>query len=571
MPPANPFRSQTARPNEHADGLSRSELRFVNLPELPDRFADLAEHRDRCAPVSIAELYGADPSRTASMTIELDGLRADFSKQRVDPGACAALFELARACDLEGRRDAQLGGAVVNVTEQRAAMHTALRAPSGSPAYVLGHDVSSDVHLVLGRMADLAHRIGAGLFRGATGEAITTVVNIGIGGSDLGPAMAYDALREFRVENVECHFVSNVDPDDLTSVLECCDPEVTLFIISSKTFTTAETMANARAAARWSEKALGASAIAQHFVAVSTNSAAVEAFGISPLHQFGFWDWVGGRFSIDSAIGLALMIAIGPDQFTEFLGGMRTVDEHFLTAPLERNIPVLMGMIGVWNRNILDLPTVAVIPYSQDLHRFPAYLQQLEMESNGKCVTRSGSPVQWETAPVVWGEPGTNGQHAFFQLLHQGTTPTPVDFWVIAQGGHDGPSRAQHATLVANAFAQAAALAFGRTAKELHEAGVEERLIPHRTFPGNRPSTTFLLRELSPRSLGMMIALYEHKVSVQGIVWDINSFDQFGVELGKELAVAIEAELRGASSGAHDPATAAVLEQFNAWSLPEEK
>ena len=543
----------------------------MNTPELPDRFAGLAEDRDRCAKSALAELTLAEPDRTEVMTVMLDGLRADLSKQLVDAAALKGLLSFARSIDLEGQRDAQLGGAAVNVTERRAAMHTALRVPNGVPAYVLGHDMSSDVHLVLGRMADLAHRIGTGLLRGATGEPISTIVNIGIGGSDLGPAMAYDALREYRVDGIECHFVSNVDPDDLASVLEWCDPEVTLFIISSKTFTTAETMTNARAALRWSEAALGASAVAHHFVAVSTNSAEVEAFGISPLHQFGFWDWVGGRFSIDSAIGLSLMIAIGAENFMEFLGGMRAMDEHFLNAPLERNIPVLMGMIGVWNRNLLGLPTLAVIPYSQDLHRFPAYLQQLEMESNGKRVSRAGTPVEWETAPVVWGEPGTNGQHAFFQLLHQGTTPTPVDFWVIAQGGHDGPSRARHATIVANAFAQAEALAFGRSADQLREAGVEERLVPHKTFPGNRPSTTFLLRELTPRTLGMMIALYEHKVSVQGIVWEVNSFDQFGVELGKEMASAIEAELRGTSHGHHDPATAAMLDQFRAWSIPEEK
>ncbi|MEY4175241.1 MAG: Glucose-6-phosphate isomerase [Actinomycetota bacterium] len=511
-------------------------------------------------PAPLRELFALDPGRATRMVTQAGGLRADWSKHLVDDEVVRRLLDVARAAEVEQHRDAMFRGERINVTEQRAVLHTALRAPSDASVVVDGRNVVPDVHEVLARMADFAERVRSGAWVGATGQRIETVVNIGIGGSDLGPAMAYLATEAFGSPVLRCRFVSNVDGADLWSNLKGLDPASTLVVVSSKTFTTLETLANATEARRWVVDALGDRAVARHFVAVSTNAQAVAAFGIDTANMFGFWDWVGGRYSVDSAIGLSLMLSIGADGFRQFLEGFHTIDRHFREAPLERNLPVLMAMLGVWYHNVLGAETKAVLPYAHELRRFPAYLQQLDMESNGKRVRADGSDVRTSTGPVVWGEPGTNGQHAFYQLLHQGTRLVPVDFIGFARPNH--PLVAQHHLLMANLFAQGEALAFGKTLDEVVAEGVPAHQQPHRVFPGNRPSTTILAEQLTPSVLGQLIALYEHVVFVQGAVWGVNSFDQWGVELGKVLAGRIAPELTGDAEPAHDSSTDALVHWY---------
>ncbi len=493
----------------------------------------------RPTPPSLRRLFDADAERAERFTFTAADLRVDCSKTHLDDGTLGALLDVARTAGVEQRRDAMFAGERINVTEDRPVLHVALRAPIGTSIAVDGRDVVPDVHGVLDRMAAFADRVRDATFGGAR---ITDVVNIGIGGSDLGPAMATQALAAFAHPRIRSHFVSNVDGADIHRTLSGLDPATTLFVVASKTFTTIETITNATTARGWLVDALGVDAVADHFVAVSTNAEEVAAFGIDTDAMFGFWDWVGGRYSVGSAIGLTLMIAIGPDRFRELLVGMRAVDEHFLGAPLESNVPVLMGMLGVWYADVHGHDTKAVLPYAQELARFPAYLQQLDMESNGKSVRLDGGPVGTSTGPIVWGEPGTNGQHAFYQLLHQGTRIVPVDFIGVARPNH--PHQHHHDLLMANLFAQAEALAFGR----------ENPDEPYRHFDGDRPSTMVLLEQLTPSTLGQLIALYEHVVFVQGAVWGINSFDQWGVELGKELAGRIVPELTGSGDEPGDPA-----------------
>ncbi len=523
-------------------------------------WAALRAHHDHLAGAHLRELL-REPGRVDALTVDLPGIHADLSKHRVTPETVGLLVALARRAGLAERIDAMFAGEVVNPTEGRAALHVALRAPRGQVIRVDGHDVVPDVHEVLDRMRAFSERVRAGEWRGATGEAIRAVVNIGIGGSDLGPAMVTEALRSRTAPDRVHRFVSNIDGADIHWALRDLDPATTLFVVASKTFTTVETLTNARTARRWVVDALGEEAVAQHFVALSTNAPQVAEFGIDTDNMFGFWDWVGGRYSVDSAIGLSVMLAVGPDAFDELLAGFRAVDEHLRDAPLERNLPVLMGLLGVWYVNFFGATSHAVLPYAQELARFPAYLQQLEMESNGKSVTLSGDRVGWSTGPVVWGEPGTNGQHAFFQLLHQGTVLVPADLIGVVEPNH--PLQEHHDLLVANLLAQAEALAAGRTADEVRAEGVAPELVPHKVFEGNRPTTTLLCDRLDPRTLGSLIALYEHKVLTQAVVWDINPFDQWGVELGKVLATRIGPELTGAAPvGAHDPSTTALVERY---------
>jgi glucose-6-phosphate isomerase len=499
-------------------------------------------------PAHLRELFAADPGRADRYRTAAADLVADWSKQSVDDDVMAALFAVARAADVEGRREAMFAGEHINVTEDRAVLHTALRAPRRATLVVDGRDVVADVHVVLDRMAAFAERVRHGAWTGATGARIRTVVNIGIGGSDLGPAMAAQALEAYRHPEIRCRFVSNIDGADLAEALADLDPAETLFIVASKTFTTIETITNARTARAWLTARLGDDAVSRHFVALSTNAGKVAEFGIDTANMFGFWDWVGGRYSVDSAIGLSLMIAIGPERFGELLDGFHRLDEHFRTAPLESNLPVVIAMLGIWNANVLGRDTKAVLPYAHELARFPAYLQQLDMESNGKRVRLDGAPVDVDTGPIVWGEPGTNGQHAFYQLLHQGTRVVPVDFIGFAHAHH--PYQEHHDLLMANLFAQAEAMAFGR----------DNATEPHRHFPGDRPSTVILAERLTPSVLGQLIALYEHVVFVQGTVWGVNSFDQWGVELGKELANRITPELCGEARQAdHDSSTNALI------------
>jgi glucose-6-phosphate isomerase len=498
------------------------------------------------------------------MVFEAAGLRMDVAKQRITAETLRLLVELAETRGLRSRIDAMFRGERLNVTEGRAAFHVALRMPAGLPLLLDGVDVLTQVHEVLDRMSALADRVRDGRWRGATGAPVRTVVNIGIGGSDLGPAMAYEALRAYGRLDLECRFVSNVDPSAIAEATADLDPAQTLFIVSSKTFTTLETLTNARAARAWVSGRLGdgPDVVARHFVAVSTNEEAVRSFGIDPAHMFGFWDWVGGRYSMDSAIGLSTMIAIGPERFRELLAGFHAMDEHFRTSPLERNLPALMGLLVVWNVDLLGARTIAVLPYEQYLHRFPAYLQQLTMESNGKRVTSEGAPVEVPTSPIYWGEPGTNGQHSFYQLLHQGTVLVPCDLIGFARPlVRIGD---QHDLLIANLFAQAEALAFGKTADELRGDGVPETSIPHRVLPGNQPSTLLLADALTPHTLGALIALYEHAVFTAGTIWGIDSFDQWGVEHGKALAQATLPALQGRASPdeGHDAATAASIRWY---------
>jgi glucose-6-phosphate isomerase len=513
-------------------------------------------------PPHLRQLFEVDPERAARYLVTAGDLRIDWSKNLVDDRIVAALLAVVRASGMEARRDAMFRGDPINTTERRAVLHTALRAPRTTVVEVDGHDVVPDVHRVLEQMADFAMRVRDGRWTGATGEPIRTVVNVGIGGSDLGPAMAYLATRAFGRADLHCRFVSNVDGADITDNLSDLDPATTLFVISSKTFTTVETLTNAHAAREWLVGGLGEDAVAQHFVAVSTNAGEVAKFGIDTANMFGFWDWVGGRYSVDSAIGLSLMIAIGPAAFRQFLDGFHTIDRHFLEAPLAQNAPVLMAALGIWYSNVMGAQSKAVLPYAHELRRFPAYLQQLDMESNGKSVRLDGSPVCTTTGPIVWGEPGTNGQHAFYQLLHQGTRLVPIDFIGFARPNHH--RLAQHDLLMANLFAQGEALAFGKTLQEVQAEGIPEHQQEHRVFPGNRPTTTIVAPQLTPSVLGQLIALYEHVVFVQGCVWDVNSFDQWGVELGKALANRITPELTATSTPDHDSSTSALIEWYRA-------
>jgi len=495
---------------------------------------------------TIRELIEADADRPARLSREAAGIFADFSRQRASAEVVASLHALAAETGVLELRDAMFAGTHINTTEDRAVLHTALRLPRDATLEVDGVDVVAEVHAVLDRMSQFADEVRSGSWTGATGKKITDVVNIGIGGSDLGPAMAYVAMQHYRDPSISCHFVSNVDPCDIGEVLAALSPDTTLFIIASKTFTTLETMTNAGAARNWLVSALGDDAVAKHFVAVSTNADAVTKFGIDTGHMYGFWDWVGGRYSMDSSIGLSTMIAIGPEGFSQLLAGFHAMDEHFRTAPSEQNLPLLMGLLSVWNRDFLKIPTTAVLPYSQYLARFPAYLQQLTMESNGKSVRRDGSAVSYDTGGIYWGEPGTNGQHSFYQMLHQGTGTVACDLIVFAQSPITLGN--QQDMLVANALAQASVLSLGRTAAEVAAEGTAPELVAHKVMPGNRPTTVFMTKELTPFSLGALIALYEHSVFVQGAVWGINSFDQWGVELGKKVALGILHELAAGQS-----------------------
>ncbi|MEV5865212.1 glucose-6-phosphate isomerase [Streptomyces tendae] len=528
----------------------------------------LADHRKGALPrPDLRELFAQDPGRAERYVVRVGDLRIDYSKHLVTDETLALLQELAAATGVFGLRDAMFRGERINITEDRAVLHTALRAPRDAVIEVDGENVVPKVHAVLDKMAGFADRVRSGEWTGHTGRRIKNVVNIGIGGSDLGPAMAYEALRAFTDRSLTLRFVSNVDGADLHEAVRDLDPAETLFIIASKTFTTIETITNATSARSWLLAGLGGDekAVAKHFVALSTNAEKVSGFGIDTANMFEFWDWVGGRYSFDSAIGLSLMIAIGPDRFREMLDGFRIVDEHFRNAEAQANAPLLLGLLGVWYGDFLDAQSHAVLPYSHYLSKFTAYLQQLDMESNGKSVDREGNPVEWQTGPVVWGTPGTNGQHAYYQLIHQGTKLIPADFIGFARpvGELSDELKAQHDLLMANFFAQTQALAFGKTPDEVRAEGVPEELVPHKTFRGNHPTTTVLAAELTPSVLGQLIALYEHKVFVQGAIWNIDSFDQWGVELGKVLAKRVEPALtEGADVPGLDPSTAALVAAY---------
>ncbi|MFJ4577974.1 glucose-6-phosphate isomerase [Streptomyces echinatus] len=541
---------------------------MAQFPKLTDRpeWAALADHRDRGRP-HLRELFAKDPGRAQRYVVRVGDLHIDYSKQLITDETLALLRQLAAATGVSALRDAMFRGERINVTEKRAVLHTALRAPRDAVVEVDGENVVPKVHAVLDQMAGFAERVRSGEWTGHTGKRIRNVVNVGIGGSDLGPAMAYEALRPFTARDLTFRFVSNVDGADLHEATRDLDPAETLFIVASKTFTTIETITNATSARSWLLKAFDGDhkAVARHFVALSTNAEKVTEFGIDPDNMFAFWDWVGGRYSYDSAIGLSLMIAIGPDRFREMLDGFRLVDDHFRTAPAEANAPLLLGLLGIWYDNFLDAQTHAVLPYSHYLSKFTAYLQQLDMESNGKSVQRDGNPVEWQTGPVVWGTPGTNGQHAYYQLIHQGTKLIPADFIGFARPVAElsGELKAQHDLLMANFFAQTQALAFGKTAEEVRAEGVPEEQMAHRTFHGDHPTTTILATELTPSVLGQLVALYEHKVFVQGAVWNIDSFDQWGVELGKVLAKRVEPALtEGADVPGLDPSTTALVAAY---------
>jgi glucose-6-phosphate isomerase len=528
------------------------------------RLERLAEERSN---YDLRAAFENDPERAERFTFDAGDLVVDLSKHLIDAEVIEDLVALADSVGLNDRIEAMFAGEHINTTEDRPVLHTALRADPGTRLEVDGTEVIAEVHEVLDRMSEFSNRVRSGSWRGHTGERIRSIINIGIGGSDLGPAMAYRALRPYGEPELNAHFVSNVDPAHLSAALAAVEPASTLFIISSKSFTTTETLTNARSARAYLVDALGSEdAVAKHFVAVSTNTGEVTDFGIDPANMFGFWDWVGGRYSMDSAIGLSLMIAVGPDRFREMLEGFGSVDRHFRETSFGANVPVLLGLIGIWYRNFLRLPTYAVLPYSQDLDRFPAYLQQLDMESNGKRVRHDGTAVEFDTGPIVWGEPGTNGQHAFYQLLHQGTTVVPADLigFVEPLGDLVGDGPGGHDILMANMIAQAEALAFGRTADEVRSAGVADDLVAHRTFPGNRPTSVILAPKLTPSVLGQLIAMYEHKVFTQGTVWGINSFDQWGVELGKELAEEITGEITApeAPNLSHDTSTNALIRRY---------
>lgn len=532
------------------------------LLERPEWQALLTQH-DAIGSTSLRELFAVDPERGPRFSVEGAGLFFDYSKNLIDESTRSMLLELAEACDLRGRIEQMFTGVKINTTEDRAVLHTALRAPRDTVVEVDGQNVIPLVHEVLDQMAVFSDAVRKGEWLGHTGKRIRNVVNIGIGGSDLGPVMAYEALKPYSDRSMRFRFVSNVDGNDFAEKTRDLSPDETMFIISSKTFTTLETMTNAQTARDWSLAGLGGdeSAVAKHFVAVSTNAEGVAAFGIDTQNMFVFWDWVGGRYSMDSAIGLSTMLAIGHEQFGEMLAGLHEMDVHFRTAPFESNLPVLLGLMGLWNRNILGLDTVAVLPYDNELCRFSAYLQQLEMESNGKHVTLSGDRVEYETCPVIWGEPGTNGQHAFYQMIHQGTQKVQCDFICFCHPAN--PIGDHQDKLVSNVFAQAEALAFGKTAQEVAAEGIPDWLCPHKTFEGNRPTNVIMADRLDPKTLGRLVALYEHKVFTQGTIWNINSFDQWGVELGKVLAKTIIPELtQSASVTTHDSSTNQLINRY---------
>jgi glucose-6-phosphate isomerase len=530
----------------------------------------LAAHADDLRDVHLRALFADDPARGESMVLEVGDLYLDYSKHRITAETLRLLAALARCAGVESLRDAMFAGEKINVTEQRAVLHVALRAPRGTVIEVDGADVVAGVHEVLDQMAAFAEQVRSGAWVGYTGRPIRNIVNIGIGGSDLGPAMAYDALRNHSDRSLDLRFVSNIDGTDFWEATRDLDPAETLFVIVSKTFTTLETMTNAATAREWLlDTLVDEAAVGRHFVAVSTNHDEVAKFGIDTANMFGFWDWVGGRYSYDSAVGLSLMVAIGPEQFGEMLAGFHAMDTHFATAPIEQNMPMLMGLIGLWYDDFLGAQTLAVLPYDQYLARLPAYLQQLDMESNGKSVTRGGRPVTTSTGPIVWGQPGTNGQHAYYQLIHQGTKLIPADFIGFARSAHD--LGRHHDLLMANFLAQPEALAFGKTVDEVRAEGVPEHQVAARTFAGNHPTSSILATELTPNVLGQLVALYEHKVFTQGAVWDINSFDQWGVELGKKLATTIAAELeapaggndeRGQTGSDHDSSTRELIRRY---------
>ena len=532
----------------------------------------LVEHHAAVEPLHLRELFADDPGRAAAMTATAVDLVLDWSKHRVTRDTLGLLVALARQSGLPERVQAMFSGAHINTSEDRAVLHTALRLPRTASLTVDGQDVVADVHSTLDRMGEFTDRVRSGAWTGATGQRIQTVVNIGIGGSDLGPVMAYEALKDYSQRDLDCRFVSNIDPTDLSETVRDLDPATTLFVVSSKTFGTQETLTNARNARTWlvdglAEQAGAEDATRLHFVAVSTNAQKVRDFGIDEANMFGFWDWVGGRYSVDSAIGLSLMIAIGKEQFAEFLAGMHAMDEHFRTAPLQENLPVISGLLNVWYVNFFGSQTHAVLPYSQYLHRLPAYLQQLTMESNGKSVRGDGSPVSTVTGEIFWGEPGTNGQHAFYQLLHQGTRLVPADFIGFGRPNHELPGEGvadMHDLFMANLFAQTAALAFGKTAEEIRAEGAPEHVVAHKVMPGNRPTSTILAAKLTPSVLGQLIAFYEHQTFVEGTIWGVDSYDQWGVELGKVMANQFGPTLHGddPDMSALDGSTAALVRRY---------
>ena len=524
----------------------------------------LEAHYQKVRGIHLRQLFADDAKRGERMALEAVGLYFDYSKNRVTDETIKLLLQLAEQSDLRGRIDAMFRGDKINITEQRAVLHVALRAPRDASILVEGKNVVPDVHAVLDKMAEFSNRVRSGAWKGHTGKPIRNIINIGIGGSDLGPVMAYEALKHYSERSTTFRFVSNVDGTDFAEAVHDLDPTETLFIVSSKTFTTLETMTNAQSARDWSLKGLGGDpkAVAKHFVAVSTNTAKVSEFGIDTANMFGFWDWVGGRYSMDSAIGLSTMLAVGPDNFRALLAGFHEMDEHFRTTPFERNLPVLMGLLSVWYNDFFGAQTVAVLPYEQYLKRFPAYLQQLTMESNGKHVTLDGAAVSADTSPIYWGEPGTNGQHSFYQLIHQGTRLIPCDFIAFVETLN--PLGRHHDMLLANVLAQTEALAFGKTSEQVKAEGTPDWLVPHRVFEGNRPSNTILAQRLTPEALGKLVALYEHCVFTQGAIWNINSFDQWGVELGKALAQRIIPELEGKTEPKleHDSSTNALIRRY---------
>ena len=537
----------------------------MNIPhqEIPAIWHDLADHFQSIRPRHLRDLFANDPRRGEKYSLQSAGLYFDYSKHRITEETIDLLVNLAEKSGLEERRREMFSGAKINLTENRSVLHTALRAPRGTRIVVDGHDIVSEVYEVLDKMASFANRVRQGAWIGHTGKPIRNIINIGIGGSDLGPVMAYEALKFYSARDLVFRFVSNIDGTDFVEASRDLDPAETLFIVSSKSFTTLETMTNAHSARSWLVDQLGSQqAVAKHFVAVSTNQQAVRDFGIDPENMFVFWDWVGGRYSMDSAIGLSTMLAIGPERFQEMLAGFHEMDEHFRDAPLKENLPVLMGLLAFWYNNFFGAETIAVLPYEEYLHRFPAYLQQLTMESNGKSVTLDGRRVEYQTGPIYWGEPGTNGQHSFYQLIHQGTKLIPCDLIAFRQALN--PLGQHHDLLIANVFAQGKALAFGKTADEVQAEGVPDQLIPHRTFPGNIPTTTILADRLTPESLGKLVALYEHSVFTQGVLWHINSFDQWGVELGKVLANQITPLLQGDAPLQQDSSTARLIEYYRA-------
>ncbi len=558
--PVLPGRPPCRTADDITDGYLRVRSAVSNLAGVSSditataAWRKLHDHHAAIGGRHLREFFADDPGRGRELTVRVADLWIDYSKHRVTRETLDLLVELAEAAGVAQHRDAMFRGEHINTSEDRAVGHVALRLPKGESMTIDGADAGAEVHEVLRRMGEFTDAVRSGQWRGATGERIRTVVNIGIGGSDLGPVMVHLALRHYADAGISARFVSNIDPADLTAKLDGLDPATTLFIVASKTFSTLETLTNATAARRWLVAALGEDAVAKHFVAVSTNAERVSAFGIDTANMFGFWDWVGGRYSVDSAIGLSVMATVGKERFAEFLAGMHSVDEHFRSAPLASNAPVLLGLLGVWYSNFFGAESRAVLPYSNDLARFPAYLQQLTMESNGKSVRADGSPVGAATGEIFWGEPGTNGQHAFYQLLHQGTRLIPADFIGFARPTDDLPTRdrtgSMHDILMSNLFAQTKVLAFGKSAEEIAAEGTDPKLVPHKVMPGNRPTTTILAPRLTPSVVGQLIALYEHQVFVEGAIWGIDSFDQWGVELGKQQALELEPLL----TSAEDPA-----------------